>query len=168
MAGISPGNPPGDRPVPARAPETHAAAAAVAVVLAVMAGCGQGSPSTQTRPPRVSTSPAPSSASRATRPHGITDQELRAWAAALPWARRPTSRPYPGGRATCCSSTVDTGSRCPTAPASAQYLAPIVEFCQAAKISTVIDRRYWLNEVPEALRYLGEGHAKGKVVVIVD
>jgi NADPH:quinone reductase-like Zn-dependent oxidoreductase len=44
---------------------------------------------------------------------------------------------------------------------------PIVEFCQAAKISTVIDRRYRLSEVPEALRYLGEGHAKGKVVVIV-
>jgi len=25
-----------------------------------------------------------------------------------------------------------------------------------------------LNEVPEALRYLGEGHAKGKVVVIAE
>jgi len=25
-----------------------------------------------------------------------------------------------------------------------------------------------LSEVPEALRYLGEGHAKGKVVVIVE
>jgi NADPH:quinone reductase-like Zn-dependent oxidoreductase len=32
----------------------------------------------------------------------------------------------------------------------------------------VIDRRYPLSEVPGALRYLGEGHAKGKVVVIVD
>jgi NADPH:quinone reductase-like Zn-dependent oxidoreductase len=50
----------------------------------------------------------------------------------------------------------------------AQHLAPIVELCQAGKIATVIDRRYRLNEVPEALRYLGEGHAKGKVVVIVD
>jgi NADPH:quinone reductase-like Zn-dependent oxidoreductase len=48
----------------------------------------------------------------------------------------------------------------------AQHLAPIVELCQAGKIATVIDRRYRLNEVPEALRYLGEGHAKGKVVVI--
>jgi NADPH:quinone reductase-like Zn-dependent oxidoreductase len=45
---------------------------------------------------------------------------------------------------------------------------PIVELCQAAKISTVIDRRYQLSEVPEALRYLGEGHAKGKIVVIVE
>jgi NADPH:quinone reductase-like Zn-dependent oxidoreductase len=49
-----------------------------------------------------------------------------------------------------------------------QHLTPIVELCQAAKIATVIDRRYPLGEVPEALQYLGEGHAKGKVVVIVD
>jgi len=49
-----------------------------------------------------------------------------------------------------------------------QHVGPIVEFCQAAKISTVIDHRYRLSEVPEALRYLGEGHAKGKVVVIVE
>jgi len=50
----------------------------------------------------------------------------------------------------------------------AQHLAPIVELCQAGKIATVIDRRYRLSEVPEALRYLGEGRAKGKVVVIVE
>jgi NADPH:quinone reductase-like Zn-dependent oxidoreductase len=50
----------------------------------------------------------------------------------------------------------------------AQHLASIVELCRAGKIATVIDRRYRLNEVPEALRYLGEGHAKGKVVVILE
>jgi NADPH:quinone reductase-like Zn-dependent oxidoreductase len=50
----------------------------------------------------------------------------------------------------------------------AQYLAPLVELCQAGKVVTAIDRRYRLNEVPEALRYLGEGHAKGKVVVIIE
>jgi NADPH:quinone reductase-like Zn-dependent oxidoreductase len=49
-----------------------------------------------------------------------------------------------------------------------RHLAPIVDLCQAGKIATVIDRRYQLNEVPEALRYLGEGHAKGKVVVILE
>jgi NADPH:quinone reductase-like Zn-dependent oxidoreductase len=49
-----------------------------------------------------------------------------------------------------------------------RHLAPIVELCQAGTIATVIDRRYRLSEVPEALRYLGEGHAKGKVVVIVE
>jgi NADPH:quinone reductase-like Zn-dependent oxidoreductase len=49
-----------------------------------------------------------------------------------------------------------------------QHLAPIVELCEERKILTVIDRRYALSEVPDALRYLGEGHAKGKVVVIVE
>jgi NADPH:quinone reductase-like Zn-dependent oxidoreductase len=47
-------------------------------------------------------------------------------------------------------------------------LAPLVGLCQAGKIATVIDRRYRLREVPEALRYLGEGHAKGKLVAIVE
>jgi NADPH:quinone reductase-like Zn-dependent oxidoreductase len=50
----------------------------------------------------------------------------------------------------------------------AQRLAPLVGLCQAGKIATVIDRRYRLSEVPEALRYLGEGHAKGKLVAIVE
>ena len=48
-----------------------------------------------------------------------------------------------------------------------QHLDPLVELIQAGKITTVIDRRFPLSEVPEALRYLGEGHAKGKVVVTV-
>jgi NADPH:quinone reductase-like Zn-dependent oxidoreductase len=50
----------------------------------------------------------------------------------------------------------------------AQRLAPLVGLCQAGKIATVIDRRYRLHEVPEALRYLGEGHAKGKIVAILE
>jgi NADPH:quinone reductase-like Zn-dependent oxidoreductase len=50
----------------------------------------------------------------------------------------------------------------------AQRLAPLVALCQAGKIATVIDRRYRLGEVPEALRYLGEGHAKGKLVASVE
>jgi NADPH:quinone reductase-like Zn-dependent oxidoreductase len=49
-----------------------------------------------------------------------------------------------------------------------RHLAPIVELCQAGKIAIIIDRRYRLSEAPEALRYLGEGHAKGKVVVIAE
>jgi NADPH:quinone reductase-like Zn-dependent oxidoreductase len=31
----------------------------------------------------------------------------------------------------------------------------------------VIDRQYELGEAAEALRYLGEGHARGKVVLTV-
>ena len=50
----------------------------------------------------------------------------------------------------------------------AERLAPLVALCQAGTIVTVIDRRYRLGEVPEALRYLGEGHAKGKLVAIVE
>ena len=47
-------------------------------------------------------------------------------------------------------------------------LAPLIELCQAGKITAVIDRRYPLSEVPAALRYLGQGHAKGKVIILVD
>lgn len=49
-----------------------------------------------------------------------------------------------------------------------QDLLAITELCEAGKIVPVIDRRYPLREVPEALRYLGEGHVKGKVVITVD
>jgi len=44
----------------------------------------------------------------------------------------------------------------------------VAELCEAGKVVPVIDRRYPLGEVPEALRYLGEGRAKGKVVITVD
>jgi NADPH:quinone reductase-like Zn-dependent oxidoreductase len=50
----------------------------------------------------------------------------------------------------------------------ARHLAPLVELCRTGKITTVIDRRYRLSQVPDALRYLGEGHAKGKVIVMVE
>jgi NADPH:quinone reductase-like Zn-dependent oxidoreductase len=48
-----------------------------------------------------------------------------------------------------------------------KHLGPIVELVQAGTITTVVDRRFPLSQVPEALRYLGEGHAKGKVVITV-
>jgi NADPH:quinone reductase-like Zn-dependent oxidoreductase len=41
------------------------------------------------------------------------------------------------------------------------------ELLEAGKIVPAIDRRFALRDVPEALRYYGEGHAKGKVVIIV-
>jgi NADPH:quinone reductase-like Zn-dependent oxidoreductase len=44
----------------------------------------------------------------------------------------------------------------------------VTELCEAGKIIPVIDRRFLLSEVPEALRYLGEGRAKGKVVITVE
>ena len=46
-------------------------------------------------------------------------------------------------------------------------LVYITELYEAGKVVPVIDRRYPLSEVPEALRYLGEGRTKGKVVISV-
>jgi NADPH:quinone reductase-like Zn-dependent oxidoreductase len=46
-------------------------------------------------------------------------------------------------------------------------LAYIKELFEAGKVKPVIDRRYPLSEGPEALRYFGEGHARGKVVITV-
>ncbi|MBA2712006.1 MAG: NAD(P)-dependent alcohol dehydrogenase [Rubrobacteraceae bacterium] len=41
------------------------------------------------------------------------------------------------------------------------------ELIESGKVTPVIDRTYPLSEVPEAIRYLEEGHAQGKVVIIV-
>ena len=43
----------------------------------------------------------------------------------------------------------------------------VKELVEAGKVMPVIDRRYPLSEVGEALRYLEEGHAGGKVVITV-
>jgi NADPH:quinone reductase-like Zn-dependent oxidoreductase len=49
-----------------------------------------------------------------------------------------------------------------------QDLAFIKDLLEAGKVVPVIDRRVPLSEVPEALRYLKEGHARGKVVITVE
>jgi NADPH:quinone reductase-like Zn-dependent oxidoreductase len=41
------------------------------------------------------------------------------------------------------------------------------ELLEAGKITPVIDRTYPLSKVPEAIRYLEEGHVQGKVVITV-
>jgi len=41
------------------------------------------------------------------------------------------------------------------------------ELLEGGEVTPVIDRRYSLSEVPEALRYIGKGHARGKVVITV-
>ena len=43
----------------------------------------------------------------------------------------------------------------------------IKELFEAGKIKSVIDKQFSLNEAAEALRYLGKGHARGKVVILV-
>jgi NADPH:quinone reductase-like Zn-dependent oxidoreductase len=42
------------------------------------------------------------------------------------------------------------------------------DLMQAGKVRPVIDRQYKLSEVPEAIRYLEAGHARGKVVISVE
>jgi NADPH:quinone reductase-like Zn-dependent oxidoreductase len=64
-----------------------------------------------------------------------------------------------------------TGSRkmgALSAKANPKDLAFVKELLEAGKVKPVIDRRYPLSEVPEALRYLGEGHARGKIVITME
>ncbi len=51
---------------------------------------------------------------------------------------------------------------------SKQDLTLLADLIRTGKITPVIDRRYKLGEAPEALRYLNEGHARGKVVITVE
>jgi NADPH:quinone reductase-like Zn-dependent oxidoreductase len=46
-------------------------------------------------------------------------------------------------------------------------LTLLKELIESGKLKPVIDRRYPLREVPDAIRYLEEGHARGKVVINV-
>ena len=48
-----------------------------------------------------------------------------------------------------------------------QLLLDLKELLESGKVRPIIDRKYRLSEVPEAMAYLGEGHARGKVVVTV-
>jgi NADPH:quinone reductase-like Zn-dependent oxidoreductase len=47
-------------------------------------------------------------------------------------------------------------------------LVYITELIESGKVKLVVDKRYSLSETAEALRYLGEGHAKGKIVITVE
>jgi len=55
-----------------------------------------------------------------------------------------------------------------TAKANKKDLVFIKELLEAGKVVPVIDRCYPLREVPEAIRYLEAGHARGKVVITVE
>ena len=51
--------------------------------------------------------------------------------------------------------------------ASQPDLLYLRDLLAAGSIVPVIDRRYPLSEVAEAMRYLAEGHAQGKVIINV-
>jgi NADPH:quinone reductase-like Zn-dependent oxidoreductase len=50
---------------------------------------------------------------------------------------------------------------------SAPDLLLLKDLLETGKVTPVIDRSYTLSEVPEAIRYLEEGHARGKIVITV-
>jgi NADPH:quinone reductase-like Zn-dependent oxidoreductase len=53
------------------------------------------------------------------------------------------------------------------APLNPEDLDVLRDLMREGKITPVIDRRYALSEVPEAIRYLEQGHARGKVIIKV-
>jgi NADPH:quinone reductase-like Zn-dependent oxidoreductase len=54
-----------------------------------------------------------------------------------------------------------------TAKAIQVDLQTLKDLIDTGKVTPVIDRTYPLSEVPEAMRYLEEGHARGKIVITV-
>jgi len=46
-------------------------------------------------------------------------------------------------------------------------MAVLRELLEAGKVTPVVECRYELSEVADALRYMGEGHAQGKIVITV-
>lgn len=47
-------------------------------------------------------------------------------------------------------------------------LTTLAALMEAGEITPVIDRRYSLSEVPEAIRYSEEGHARGKIIISME
>ena len=52
-------------------------------------------------------------------------------------------------------------------PDKKNQMAVLKDLLEAGKITPIIDRTYPLAEVPEAIGYLEEGHARGKVIITV-
>ena len=47
-------------------------------------------------------------------------------------------------------------------------LTLLADMMQSGKLKPVIDRTYKLEQMPDAIRYVEQGHARGKVVITVD
>jgi NADPH:quinone reductase-like Zn-dependent oxidoreductase len=55
----------------------------------------------------------------------------------------------------------------PPKPPNQSDLKFLKELLESEKVKPVIDRTYPLSEVPDALRYLETGHARGKIIITV-
>ena len=64
-------------------------------------------------------------------------------------------------------STGDKKFKFFVAKSNQEDLAFMKELMEAGKITPVIDRRYQLSETPQAIKYLGEGRARGKIVITI-
>ena len=53
------------------------------------------------------------------------------------------------------------------AEVTTENLTYLGELIDSGKVKPVVERTYPLNEAPDALAYLGEGHARGKLVITV-
>ena len=56
----------------------------------------------------------------------------------------------------------------PTARVDKQDLVMLKDLLEAGKVVPVIDRCYPLSETAEAIRYLEQGHARGKVIIMLE
>jgi len=54
------------------------------------------------------------------------------------------------------------------ADANQKDLTVLADMMQSGKVKPVIDRTYKLDQVPEAIRYVEQGHARGKVIITVE
>ena len=79
-----------------------------------------------------------------------------------PWMLRPLARLF----ASAVLSRIGSQKfRSFLARPKREDLVIIGGLLQSGKVVPVIDRRYSLRDVPEAMRYLGQGHARGKIII---
>jgi NADPH:quinone reductase-like Zn-dependent oxidoreductase len=71
-------------------------------------------------------------------------------------------------RAEALSRFVDQRLRMLSSKPRQEDLEVLRELTEAGKVTPLIDRTYPLREVPDAIRYIVEGHGAGKVVITVD
>src|SRR5438309_596413 len=71
-------------------------------------------------------------------------------------------------KAMVLSKFVDQQMGMMMADSNQKDLSLLAEMVESGKMKPVIDRTYKFAEVPEAIGYLEQGHARGKVVIVVD